>query len=69
MKTVPLIGLADMPRPRVASLSETIATWQERQRFRRNLREMSDANPHLLADIGLSRRQVEAEIAKPFWQA
>ena len=30
---------------------------------------MSKANPHLIDDIGLTRRQVEAEIAKPFWQA
>jgi hypothetical protein len=29
---------------------------------------MSKANPHLIDDIGLTRRQVEAEIAKPFWQ-
>ena len=29
---------------------------------------MSKDNPHLIDDIGLTRRQVEAEIAKPFWQ-
>jgi uncharacterized protein YjiS (DUF1127 family) len=29
---------------------------------------MSKDNPHLIDDIGLTRRRVEAEIAKPFWQ-
>ena len=40
----------------------------ERIRFRWELEQMSEANPHLIDDIGLTRRQVEAEIAKPFWQ-
>jgi uncharacterized protein YjiS (DUF1127 family) len=25
-------------------------------------------NPELIDDIGLTKRQIEAEIAKPFWQ-
>ena len=29
---------------------------------------MSKDNPDLIDDIGLTKRQVEAEIAKPFWQ-
>ncbi|EHK54991.1 hypothetical protein MAXJ12_22541 [Mesorhizobium alhagi CCNWXJ12-2] len=29
---------------------------------------MSKDNPHLIDDIGLTKRQVEAEIAKRFWQ-
>ncbi|WP_292312920.1 hypothetical protein [Mesorhizobium sp.] len=24
--------------------------------------------PHMIADVGLTRKQVEAEIAKPFWR-
>jgi uncharacterized protein YjiS (DUF1127 family) len=52
----------------LAILRSTIATWRERIRLRRKLEEMSKANPHLIDDIGLTRRQVEAEIAKPFWQ-
>jgi uncharacterized protein YjiS (DUF1127 family) len=52
----------------LATLRSTIATWRERIRLRRKLEEMSKANPHLIDDIGLTRRQVEAEIAKPFWQ-
>jgi uncharacterized protein YjiS (DUF1127 family) len=51
------------------ALREVIAIWDERQRFRRDLAQKSKANPHLIDDIGLTKRQVEAEIAKPFWQA
>lgn len=50
-------------------LRSIIATWRERMCFRRQLERMSKANPHLIDDIGLTRRQVEAEIAKPFRQA
>ncbi|AYF86529.1 DUF1127 domain-containing protein [Pseudomonas sp. JS3066] len=45
-----------------------IATWSERKRFRLELERMAKANPHLIEDIGLTRRQAEREIAKPFWQ-
>jgi len=44
-------------------------TWRERIRFRWELAQMSEINPHLIDDIGLTKRQVEAEIAKRFWQA
>jgi uncharacterized protein YjiS (DUF1127 family) len=53
----------------LATLRSIIASWDERRRFRWNLEQMSKANPHLIDDIGLTRRQVEAEIAKAFWQA
>lgn len=53
----------------VASLRSIIAAWRQRTRFRWELKQMAQANPHLIDDIGLTRRQVEAEIAKlPFWQ-
>jgi uncharacterized protein YjiS (DUF1127 family) len=52
----------------LATLRRIIATWRERIRVRRKLEQMSKANPHLIDDIGLTRRQVEAEIAKPFWR-
>jgi uncharacterized protein YjiS (DUF1127 family) len=54
---------------RPATLRSIIAAWEERKRVRWELEQMSRDNPHLLQDIGLTRRQVEAEIAKPFWQA
>ena len=50
------------------SLATLIATWRWRITFRRDLEETAKANPHLIDDIGLKRWQVEAEIAKPFWQ-
>lgn len=37
----------------------------ERTKQRRALQKLDD---HLLKDIGLSRVEVEAEIAKPFWR-
>lgn len=46
-----------------------IAIWSERIRFRWQLAQMARANPHLIDDVGLTPHQVEAEIAKPFWQA
>jgi uncharacterized protein YjiS (DUF1127 family) len=45
-----------------------LATWRERIRVRWKLAQMAQENPHLLKDIGLTKQQVEIEIAKPFWQ-
>jgi uncharacterized protein YjiS (DUF1127 family) len=53
----------------LATLQSIIAAWEERKRVRWDLEQRSKDNPHLLQDIGLTRRQVEAEIAKPFWRA
>jgi len=52
----------------LATLRSTMATWRWRVRFRRKLEQLSKSNPHLIDDIGLTRKQVEEEIAKPFWQ-
>jgi uncharacterized protein YjiS (DUF1127 family) len=52
----------------LATLRSMIATWGERIRFRSELEQKSKDNPHLIDDIGLTKRQVEAETAKPFWQ-
>jgi uncharacterized protein YjiS (DUF1127 family) len=46
-----------------------VSTWSERLRLRWKLEQWAKESPHLIDDIGLTRRQVEAEIAKPFWQA
>ncbi|MGB3388582.1 MAG: DUF1127 domain-containing protein [Pseudaminobacter sp.] len=51
-----------------ATLRGIMATWRERMRFRRELERKSRDDPHLIDDIGLTKRQVEAEIAKPFWR-
>jgi len=53
----------------LASLRITIVTRRQQTRFRPDLKRISEVNPHLIDDIGLTRRQVEEEIAKlPFWQ-
>lgn len=44
----------------------TVSTWSERSRQRRHLLELPE---HLLRDIGVTRVEVEAEAAKPFWRA
>jgi uncharacterized protein YjiS (DUF1127 family) len=62
------VGPAEMSRRHLTTLRSIIAAWNERKRFRWELEQMSKDNPHLIDDIGLTRRQVEAEIAKPFWQ-
>ena len=65
------VGPAEVSRRHygLATLRNMIATWRERTRYRWQLKQMSKDNPHLIDDIGLTRRQVEEEIAKlPFWQ-
>ncbi|MBZ9998397.1 DUF1127 domain-containing protein [Mesorhizobium sp. B264B1A] len=67
------VVLAEASRRYLATLRSIVAawddrTWRERIRFRWELERMSKDNPHLIDDIGLTRRQVEAELAKPFWQ-
>jgi uncharacterized protein YjiS (DUF1127 family) len=42
-----------------------VRDWIERGRERRQLGTFDD---HLLKDIGVTRRQVERELAKPFWR-
>ncbi len=64
------VGLAEVScrHYSLATLLSIVAAWGERIRTRRELDQMWKANPHLIDDIGLTRRQAEAEIAKPFWQ-
>jgi uncharacterized protein YjiS (DUF1127 family) len=65
------VGPADVSpwHQSLATLPSTIATWRWRIHFRWELEQKSKASPHLIDDVGLTRREVEAEIAKPFWQA
>ena len=53
------------PSSSAAAVVEGALAWIERARQRRHLSELSD---HMLKDIGLSRADVEAEAAKPFWR-
>ena len=52
----------------LAALRRIVATWRWRIRYRRELVRKLQCGPHLIDDIGLTRQQVEAEIAKSFWQ-
>lgn len=53
----------------LANLLDMIAAWQERMRFRWELKQLAKDTPYLIEDIGLTKEQVEEEVAKlPFWQ-
>jgi uncharacterized protein YjiS (DUF1127 family) len=54
------------PRGTVLRLVDRLLDWQDRERQRRHLSSLDD---HVLADVGLSHSDVEAEIRKPFWRA
>jgi len=49
-----------------ALVLETLSRWQRRSEARRQLRQLDD---HQLADVGLTRGDLEAEARKPFWTA
>lgn len=55
------LGVADAARVPF----DAMARWVELRRQRRALAALPD---HLLRDVGLSRADVESEIAKPFWR-
>jgi uncharacterized protein YjiS (DUF1127 family) len=52
-------------RGSLAALSKRLAAALDRSRQRRALATLSDA---MLHDIGLTRRQVDAESRRPFWR-
>jgi uncharacterized protein YjiS (DUF1127 family) len=49
-----------------AQLSETLHTWRERVRQRRELAQWTERDLH---DVGLSRSDIVHEAEKPFWRA
>ncbi|MBL8708855.1 MAG: DUF1127 domain-containing protein [Rhodospirillaceae bacterium] len=51
---------------KIGGLVATCSLWRRRHQWRRDLIRFSD---HMLADIGLTRGEAEAEMAKPFWRA
>lgn len=42
--------------------------WAARTAFRRDLRRLLKASPHLVRDIGLDETLVRREVTLPFWQ-
>ena len=61
----------ELPHPRYgfAMLLGMIRTYHMRRRFRMDLERLTECNPHMIDDIGLTGRQARAEIAKRFWEA
>ncbi|NUS68398.1 MAG: DUF1127 domain-containing protein [Ensifer adhaerens] len=45
-----------------------VAARRERNQFHLELERKLKGDPHLIDDIGLTQRQVEEELARPFWQ-
>jgi uncharacterized protein YjiS (DUF1127 family) len=61
--------LVRLPHARlVGALIETIEIWSMRRSTRHALGKIAEWDPHLLADIGLSRAEAFREAAKPFWR-
>lgn len=65
-------GDARRPLPRRVEpgrLGELLRLWQERRRYRADLRRLAITGAHLVADIGLLPVHAAREAQKPFWQA
>lgn len=50
----------------VKQVSDTLHTWRERVRQRRELAQWTDRDFH---DVGLSWSDIALEVKKPFWRA
>ena len=53
-------------RPWIKRAVDTVLTWHERARERRQLMQLID---RMLSDIGISRAEASGEAEKPFWRA
>ncbi|WP_241427551.1 DUF1127 domain-containing protein [Fertoeibacter niger] len=54
------------PFARVAfNVALVILAWEERRQSRRHLARL---DKHMLRDIGMTLREAEDEVAKPFWR-
>lgn len=45
-----------------------LETWRERVSYRKDLRRLLVAAPHMINDIGLTLEQAVAESGRPFWR-
>jgi len=52
---------------RAIRITAYLSSWRERQCYRRDLARLSREAPHMIDDIGLTKDEVESELAKPFW--
>ena len=48
----------------VRTITAAMLAWQERVRNRRELAELDDRT---LADVGLTRADIDEQVARPFW--
>ncbi|MCE6952943.1 DUF1127 domain-containing protein [Cereibacter sphaeroides] len=68
-QTPPAVLNLNRPMPPLArvlfDLGLVVLRWEERRLTRLGL---SRLDPHLLRDIGLTRRAAEIEASKPFWR-
>ena len=64
-ETVPQLVIRPKGRRWLTGAIDTLLAWSERARERRQLMQFDD---HMLHDIGVTRADVEAEAAKPFWR-
>jgi len=55
-----------VPIPRLGPVA-LLGLWLARARSRRQLRLLL-TNPHVLADLGLTRDEADLESIKPFWR-
>lgn len=60
-------AVAEGRRPLRHRLSALFARLANARRARRDFEALRDANEHLLADIGLTRGQLDLALAAPFW--
>lgn len=45
----------------------TWAEWRRRRRYRADLKRLLRVGPYMVDDIGLTMKEAQREIAKPFW--
>jgi len=65
-------GLPERSRPAqrpVGGIGELLRAWQERRRYRADLRRLAGTGAHLIRDIGILPVHAAREAQKPFWQA
>lgn len=60
------IALPSRPAAQAESLFSAFVIWRSRRRTRRALARL---DAHLLADIGMSKEDMQQEALKPFWLA
>jgi uncharacterized protein YjiS (DUF1127 family) len=66
------LGIRHVVRPELSTARapawRVFASWIERGRQRRALREIATMSPHILDDIGVTRLAAIDEAQKPFWR-